>query len=325
MKPTSSLLALSIGILLAVPAFAQQPKPLAPPSLSESLTGTAKTDYEAGKLLFGVSDFAAALIKFSSSHDASHDARLLWNIATCEGKLHHYAKAVDLLRVYLKDGASLLSDHDKADADQTIKAMEPLTSTMHLTVNEPGADVFFDDQLIGQTPLEPQLVDIGVHKLRVHKAEFEESSQEVTVSGGAPLSADFQMRKIVREGQMNVHAGPKDAIYIDGQPVGVGAWSGALRSGGHTVRVTAEGMRAYQSEILVQDAQSREINVTLDPEASKGLLPVWAWVVGGAVVAGGLGTGAYFIFKPTSKYDGPAGNLGPGLVQASAPGHPIHF
>ncbi len=292
--------------------------PPAPPSLAETLTDTAKADYEAGKLLFGVSDFAAALIKFTAAHDASKDPRLLWNIATCEGKLHHYAKAVGQLRTYLKDGGALLSDQDRSDAAQTIQAMEPLTSTMRITSNESGADVYLDDQLVGQTPLDPLLVDIGVHKVRVHKAEFEEAAEEVTVNGGAQLLADLKLRPIVHEGHVSVTAGPKDAIAIDGQTIAVGSWSGNLHSGGHTLRVTAPSMLPYQSEVLVQDGQSRDLRVTLNPEPSKGL-PAWAWVTGGVVVAGGLATGAYFVFKPTSKYDGPAGNLGPGLVQANAP------
>jgi hypothetical protein len=304
------------------PASATPAAPAAPPSLSDTLTGTAKADYEAGKLLYGVSDFAAALIKFNAAHDSSHDPRLLWNIATCEGKLHHYAKAVGMLHDYLKDGGALLSDQDKADAAQTIQAMEPLTSTLRISVNEPGADVYFDDQLLGRTPMDPVLVDIGVHKLRVHKDEFGEEKQDVTVNGGAQLMLDLKLHPIVHEGRIMVMAGPKDAISIDGQATAVGSWSGVLKSGGHTLRVTAPGMVAYQSEVLVQDDQSRDLRVTLNPEPSKGILPAWAWIAGGVVVAGGLGTGAYCLVKPTSTYNGPQGTLPPGIVQANAP---VHF
>jgi hypothetical protein len=304
---------------VAPPSVSTPPPPPAPPSLTETLTGTAKADYEAGKLLFGVSDFAAALIKFNAAHDASGDPRLLWNIATCEGKLHHYAKAVGMLRGYLKDGGALLSDQDRNDASQTIQAMEPLTSTMRLTANETDADVFLDDQAVGKTPLDPLLVDIGVHKVRVHKDEFGDASEDVTVNGGAPLLVDLKLHPVVHEGRVTITADPKDAIAIDGQATAVGSWSGALRSGGHTLRVTAPSMLPYQTEVLVQDGQSREIHVTLNPEPSKGILPAWVWVGGGVLVAGGLATGGYFLFKPTSKYDGPAGNIGPGIVYANMP------
>jgi hypothetical protein len=169
--------------------------------------------------------------------------------------------------------------------------------------------------------MDPVLVDIGVHKLRVHKEEFGDAAEDVTVNGGAQLLLELKLHPIVHEGRVTVMAGQKDAIAIDGQPTAVGSWSGVLKSGGHTLRVTAPGMVAYQSEVLVQDDQSRDIRVTLNPEPSKGLLPAWAWIAGGVVVAGGLGTGAYFLFKPTSNYTGPSGSLPPGIVYANVPVH----
>jgi hypothetical protein len=320
----------------AAPVAAPAPPPPPPPSpapvapatpanpalpLGDALQGPAKEAYESAKLLFGVGDFGAALIKFNAAYDASKDVRLLWNVATCESKLHHYARAVGLVHQYLKQGAGTLPEQDRLDAEQTVRVLEPLTSTVRVTVNEAGAEVYVDDQLVGVTPIEPQLVDIGVHKVRVHKAEFEDSTQDMTVNGGAVVSVDLTLHPIVHEGTVSVHAGPKDAILLDGQPVGAGSWSGNLKSGGHTLRVTAQGMLPYQSEVLVQDGQQRNIEVTLNAEPSKGL-PAWVWVVGGVVVAGGLGTGGYFLFKPTSQYNGPQGNLSPGVVYTRAP---IHF
>ena len=77
-------------------AAARAPKPL-----SDTLTGSAKIDYDAGKLLFSDGDMAGALVKFKSAYDTSKDARLLWNIAACEKSLHHYARVLSYL-----DGAT---------------------------------------------------------------------------------------------------------------------------------------------------------------------------------------------------------------------------
>jgi hypothetical protein len=127
------------------------------------------------------------------------------------------------------------------------------------------------------------------------------------------------LTRVVHVGHLSVHAGLHDAIVIDGTPTGVGDWSGSLPSGGHSLRVSAPNMLPYQTEVLVQDEQTRDIPVTLNPEPRSGGLPAWAWIAGGVVLAGGLGTGGYLLFKPTSKYEGPTGNLGPGIVQANAP------
>ena len=91
-----------------------------------------------------------------------------------------------------------------------------------------------------------------------------------------------------------------------------------LPTGGHTLKVTAPKMRTYQAEVLIQDRQPREVSVTLEAEPNKGL-PTWVWVAGGVVLAGGLATGGYFLFKGEPTYSGPSGNLNPGIIQASRP------
>ena len=128
----------------------------------------------------------------------------------------------------------------------------------------------------------------------------------------------MKMVKIVHEGRLNVKASNDATIAIDDKVVGTGTWAGVLPSGGHTLKVTAPKMRVYQAEVLIQDKQSRDVAVTLEAEPSKGL-PAWAWITGGVVLAGGLSVGGYFIFKQDSTYEGPSGNLNPGLVQANAP------
>ncbi len=304
----------------AVPAPAPEPPPPppGPPSLSESLKDTAKADYESGKVLFTDGDYAGSLVKFSSAFDASKDPRLLWNMAACEKNLRHYSKALKLVRQYVTDGDKVLTDQDKQEANELIKVMEPFTAKLKLSVDEPGSEVTIDDEVIGKSPVEPLVVDIGTRKLRVHKEEFEDFNKELPVGGAMEVSVDVKMVKIVHEGRINVKASNDATIAIDDKVVGTGTWSGVLPSGGHTLKVTAPKFRVYQAEVLIQDKQSRDVAVTLEAEPSKGL-PAWAWITGGVVVAGGLAVGGYFIFKQDPKYDGPSGNLNPGLVQANAP------
>ena len=303
------------------PAPEPPPPPPGPPSLSESLTGAAKGDYESGKVLFTDGDYAGSLVKFSSAFDASKDPRLLWNMAACEKNLRHYSKALKLVRQYSADGDKVLTDQDRQDASELIKVMEPFTAKLKVTVDEPDAEVTVDDDVIGKSPVEPLIVDIGTRKVRVHKDEFEDFTKELSVGGAMEVAVDVKMVKIVHEGRINVKASNDATIAIDDKVVGTGTWSGVLPSGGHTLKVTAPKMRPYQAEVLIQDKQSRDVAVTLEAEPSKGL-PAWAWITGGVVAAGGLALGGYFLFKQDSTYDGPSGNLNPGLVQAN---HPFRF
>lgn len=298
---------------------APPPAPPGPPPLADALTGDAKADYESGKLLFGDGDFAGALVKFTSAYEKSKEPRLLWNMAACEKNLRRYSRSLKLVRTYLAEGGAVLTDDDRREANELIKVMEPLTAKLRINVDEPGAEVSIDDEPVGTSPVEPVVVDIGARKIRVTKPEFEPVIKEVPVGGAAEVVVDAKLAKIVHEGRLTVRAPANAAIAIDDRVVGSGTWSGTLPSGGHTLRVTAPKMRPHQTEVVIQDKQTRDLAVSLEPEPSKGGVPAWMWIAGGVVVAGGLGTAGFFIFRPEDKYEGPPGNLQPGIVQASVP------
>jgi hypothetical protein len=279
--------------------------------LGQALVGAAKADYDSARSLYAERDFSGALIKFTAAYAASKDPRLLWNMASCEGKRRHYTKALVFLRSFVGEGGALVSDQDRRDAAQFIAAIEPLTSTARIEVTPPGADVFVDDEPIGQSPLPLTTLDIGVHTLRVEKADFHAAAERITISGGAEVPIRVVLTPIVHEGRLSIRAPEKAAIALDGAPLGLGSWSGGVRSGGHTLRVTAAGMLAHEAEVLVQDGQTRDVSVSLDPEPRRGGIPTWAWIAGGVVLAGGLGTGGYFLFKSSSKSVAqPTGTIG---------------
>jgi hypothetical protein len=288
-------------------------------SLSDVLTGDAKAEYDSAKILYGAGDFSGALLKFNSAHKRSNDPRLLWNMAACEKSLRHYARALTLVRSYAGDGSGKVSDQERAEAVELIKVLEPLTGKLRIKVSEPDAEVAIDDEVIGRSPFEsPQIVDLGTRKLRVKKTGFRDEQKDVNVSeSSTETEAEIVLVRIVHEGRVVVKAGTNDSITIDNNAVGVGTWSGILTTGGHTLRVTAPGMRPYQTEVLVADEQTREISVTLEKEPTK--IPLWAWIGGGVLVTGGLATAGYFIFRSDPTYEGPIGNLSPGVVQASRP------
>jgi len=285
-----------------------------PPPLAESLTGEAKAQYASARLLYGDADYNGALVKFTAAWRTSRDPRLLWNMAACEKNLRHYAKALRYVRMYAADTSGLVADKDRDEARELIKVMEPLTAVVRLEVSEPGAEVTVDGEVVGTSPLvEPIVVDLTARRVTAKKDGFREASSELAGRSDVQLS----LAKIVHEGRLHVRAPSAAAIALDGAVVGTGTWQGTLASGGHTLRVTAPNMRPWQSEILVVDDQVRDVNVALEPEPTR--VPTWAWIVGGGVLAAGLGVGGYFLFRSDPSYDGPSGNLDPGVVFASRP------
>ena len=55
----------------------------------------------------------------------------------------------------------------------------------------------------------------------------------------------------------------------------------------------------------------------LRPPRALRLIPVK--FAGGVLATSGLAIGGYFVFRQEPTYDGPTGNLSPGIVQASTP------
>ncbi len=299
----------------------EPPPPSAPP-LSESLTGDAKADYDAGKLLYGDGDNAGALVKFTAAYEKAKDPRLLWNMAACEKNLRHYSSVLALVRRYLAEGETLLAPSDKAEAETLLAAIAPLTISLELVVDQPGAKVFVDDKLVGETPLAaPIVVDLGLRRIRIQKEGFEEYKEDLTAGDSPKVKLVAKLEKILHEATLSVSARPRDEIYLDGTLRGLGAWKGIVPSGGHTLRVTAPEMRAYQAEITLRDRETRNVSVTLEKDVKPaGPVPAWVWIGGGALLLGGASVAGYFIFKPEDRpAETPVGTLDPGSIQASFP------
>lgn len=292
------------------PAAGEPPKPLA-----ESLKGMPKADYISGRVLFEDGDYAAALIKFQNAYEASQDPRLLWNIAACEKALRHYARVLKLLERYVQEGGPLLTEQDRSDADSVVSAVQPLVSKLSVSSTPTGAEVLVDDESLGKTPIDGRLIDIGNRRIVLRLNGYEDFVAPTSVKGGEALQIRGELKKIVHEGTVTVVAKPGHVITIDGKGVGDGRWTGVLSSGPHTLRVTAPGFRAYQSEISVRDRSSRTIQVELEKEAGAGI-PTWVWIAGGVVVASGATVGGILLFSkeetvPAQYYHG---NLAPGTV-----------
>jgi PEGA domain len=330
-RPALAALCAVMALGLASPALAQGKKPgkagavKAPPApkpLSETLTGDAKAEYEAGKILYQDGDHTNALLKFQHAYTLANDARLLWNVAACEKNLRHYTKVLAAVEKYQKEGGDQLTDQDRQDAADLVKTVRTLVSTVQIAVDEPGADVFVDDEKIGTSPLPgPVLVDVGNRKVRVVKPGFKESVRLEPVAGATEVKVSVKLEKEIHQGKLIVEAGPKDVIFLDGKAVGTARWEGVLPSGGHALRVTGQGMIPYQSEVTIQDDKQRRVPITLEA-AKGGISTAWLWAGGGTLVAAAGVVTAVLLIKPP-KNDPAPGTIAPGVVPVAMGG--FHF
>jgi hypothetical protein len=295
-----------------------------PRPLAEVLTGAAKAEYEAGRILFQDGDHANAIIKFERSYELSRDPRLLWNAAFCYKNLKRYARMLAMLEKYLRDGGPLLTPQDRQEATALIETISAFVSRLDLHVSEEGAAVFVDEQQVGVTPLrDPVRLDVGPRKIRIFKPGFKELVVVREVVGGGEIALAAVLEKEVHRGRLIVAAGAQDFIFIDSRMVGRGSWEGWLPSGGHTLRVTAPGMLAHQTEVILQDNQVRRLDVRLKADPPDNLAR-WLWIGGGAVLLAGTVVAGALVFSPEPPVPG---NVSPGTIQVAghSAGFPVRF
>jgi hypothetical protein len=161
---------------------------------------------------------------------------------------------------------------------------------------------------------------MGPRRLRVTKAGCTDFVDTLQVAGATDLPVTVKLERELREGRIAVVTGADNLVYVDGKLAGQGRWDGSVASGTHTVRVTGQGMKSYQTEVVLADKETRSIEVTLEPDGKKdGSTTIW-WVVGGVVVAGAAAGGiAYFALRNNESANGSsgaiAGTIQPGSVQ----------
>ena len=247
------------------PGAAAAPAAPAITALIDTLTGEARTEYQAGTVLFGDGDFATALQKFKNAHAKQGDPRLLYNMASAEKSLRHYSAAAKLLRRYLAEGGALLTAEDRRDAEDLVKVIEALTLPVTINVSEPGAQVFLDDELLGVSPLAPgAVVDIGQRKLRAEKYGFRTLVMPVQI--GPAHVFDMTLERL--RGRLELKTKVGATVYLDDKPIGTGPLvvSDALPVGGHALRITAPRMRTYQGEIVLEDGKARSLDIELEAD-----------------------------------------------------------
>jgi len=319
-SPLASLLAVSaVACALALPgarALAQSA-----PSLATTLTGEARADYDAAKVLFSAKDYAGAEVKFASAYEHSRDARLLYNMAACEKSLKHYARAMELLRRYESDGraAGSLSPSDLQEADRLLETFHSFVGSVRVTVNEAGASVAVDGEEVGTSPLAKNLaLDLGDHRVAITKRGFVPFETRMTISGPTLIAVDATLGREVHEGVITIHASEGNAIALDGKVVATGEWTAHVPSGGHTLTVTADGMRSFQSELLVEDGRSRTINVALEPLPRRGV-PAWILVTGGVILTTGAAVAAAAVYRsyPALQQKPTSGSASPGYTETA--------
>lgn len=285
--------------------------------LSESLTGTAKVDYEAGRILYADGDYSGAALKWEVAYKASNDARLLWNVAAARKAERKYAEVERLVKQYLNESKEL-TEADRAEAQQLLTTIQAFVADLTVQVNEDGAQVAVDGVPVAQTPMtQPVRVDIGQHVVTVTKTGFERAELRHQVTGNTTIP--LRLVPEVKEGRLRIITPANATVTVDGKRVTSGSWEGVLPSGVHRIEVQAPGKLPYSAETQIVDKQNEVLSVALqdaDPFGPGGTPPdlerksesssAWVWVTLGVLALAGAGVGAYFLTQEQDTRPVPA-------------------
>ncbi len=285
------------------PTTAPAPSASPPAPLGESLRGMARADYAAARILYEDGDFQGALTKLEAAHQGSKDPRLLWNMASCEKELRHYSNVIALLERYLREGAALITDEERAATGQLVETVRAFVNELTLSTDPAGADVSIDGVKVGTTPLEhPLRIDMGKRRLGLRKEGFLPHEAELDLVGGKNLTLAIELMPELHEGTLRVISDTNAVISIDGRVVGTATWVGQLSSGSHSIHVNAPGKQPHKTEVVIKDNDTSSLHVNLLAEPSllarsnEGSGALW-WVLGGVALAAGAGVGAFFILR----------------------------
>jgi hypothetical protein len=294
----------------AAPAAAGSPAPL-----SESLSGMARADYAAARILYEDGDYPGAYTKLEAAYAASKDPRLLWNMAACEKALRHYANVIDLLERYLTEGKDLVGSDERQATHELVETVREFVNELRLDVSPEGTRVSVDGTLAATAPLaRPLRLDMGKRKLRFEKPGFVTQETEMDLSGGKSAELSIALKPEVHEGTLRIVSDAAAVITVDGHVVGTGIWTGTLPSGTHAVAISAPGKQAHKTDVVIKDHDTSSLHVNLidegraQPSASSSSA-LW-WIVGGVALAG-AGVGGYFLLRPDDERSQPdSGSFG---------------
>jgi hypothetical protein len=178
-----------------------------------------------------------------------------------------------------------------------VDELEPSAGKWEVRSTPTGADVFIDDELVGQTPLSTTGISNELHRVRVSLAGYGSVLREVDTRGGERGELTVSLPKGGTTIRVNTRR--EDALVrVNGNLLGSGKKvTFALHGGVYRLRVEADGMKAAESRMsaprrgsLIYKAQlvSLEDSGSSTLSVSKPLTSHWAfWSA-----IGGLGVGA---------------------------------
>lgn len=157
---------------------------------------------------------------------------------------------------------------------------------------EIGARVIVDKVDVGATPWEGEL-DPGEHEIMLRMGKSTTPPERIKIERGKKSDVVIDSRAHTGKLEVKVLNG-KGAIFLDGEPLGEGSFSGDVPAGAHRLEVRRDAFATWAKDIQVEKRQLLVQNVTLEHLPAQTELPVPS-ARSSQGIYGGLGLGAGFL------------------------------
>lgn len=295
----TSLVAPSVLVAGETTVFAQPKKK----PLREQLPPEAQKHWDAAIALYGRGLWDGARTSFNAAYDASKNPRVLFNVAVCEKNLQRFPRAIEIFKKELAEGAGQLTKEEEAEIKTQIVGLEAFVAQLTVDVNEPGADIYVDENKVGTSPLAaPVSVPVGERHVRATKVGFAEGRETIELKGGGSGRVQLKLIPSVKTSLVNVNViGPSNAIVkVDGKEVGGAPYRGqvGVSPEPHAFSAEAPGYVTATQSAVVREGEALNLTLQLSQEQAKGKLVILTRPEGAVIEIDGKTVGA-------TKWEGP--------------------
>lgn len=315
-RHTAGALVLVVGIVLcSAGPVAAQSEPSAQ-ERAEALAGEASTEFQEGR-------YDEAAILFHQAYNLDPHPVILFNLARAHQEMGDLPTALQLLETLIEIGSSgrAIQAAESRIADirdslerqgydpDTVSMMEYVPrGDLRVESNPLGAAVFLNNEFVGITPYEGELLRSGEASLRLELEGYHPVTADVAIPVGAQNTRSYSLAERAgldeyvppTPGYVNIRGpAPGLSVSIDGSLRGMTPLEGVrLPPGEYLVEVTGEGWQPFVSTVEVETAGEAYVFATMDrvdgfdDGATAGLRRAGAALIG--VGGAGIVLGAVF-------------------------------
>lgn len=235
-------------------------------------TGEALAIYKQGRKHYAAGDYRAAIEEFEASYALSKHKNNLYFLGECHRRLGNLRRSHDF---YDRYASALPEAKERAFRRKMDKLRFGKPCMISIATTPGGAMVVVDGKKRGRTPKtgEPMRLEIpgGEHLVLIGMNGFLPVRSKLKAEFGEPQALSFALKAIIKPAKYAVTASVEGAkLFLDDQELGAVPMTLELQPGEHVIRVTREGHKPAERQVLARSGERRSMAFELTPLGGAG-------------------------------------------------------